>query len=395
MSRPADEDPPLAHRHRLPELLAQVDAPGPAARHEPGACEAWSVKDILAHLDAWHELFLGLGAGGRPVVGCRTCPQPATPGRTRPPSTRPSGSARATMPGTMSAHVWTSPDGGSRTSSRATTMPRSSRSAATAGRARPRSAATPSRRPPATTSGPPGSSAASRGRARPDVDIDNTGIDPCLSFARWRHRDAAARCRAHRRAGTGIALRSAGHRSSSRCGRRSTRHPRGRGLRVQNEDGSWGDASDPRRRVLSSLWMAKALSELGVDDGHPRWHRAAEFLADVSHTRSGVLGLDGRDASVLSCYAGIAAEMYLLGGRPDLARPQIEWILRYQDVRVRGRMVRQSSGPDLERRAQDPLRRLPRRYDLPHRPGQDGPGAAGAGPSTSPTTTLRADGHHP
>jgi hypothetical protein len=108
----------------------------------------------------------------------------------------------------------------------------------------------------------------------------------------------------------------------------------------QHEDGSWGDASDPRRRVLSSLWMAKALSELGVDDSHPRWHRAAEFLADVSHTYSGVLGLDGRDASVLSCYAGIAAEMYLLGGRPDLARPQIEWILRYQDVRVHGRMVR-------------------------------------------------------
>ena len=24
----------------------------------PGACEHWSVKDILGHLDAWHEMFL-------------------------------------------------------------------------------------------------------------------------------------------------------------------------------------------------------------------------------------------------------------------------------------------------------------------------------------------------
>lgn len=33
-----------------------------------GACEEWSVKDILAHLDAWHEMFLlweREGAAGR------------------------------------------------------------------------------------------------------------------------------------------------------------------------------------------------------------------------------------------------------------------------------------------------------------------------------------------
>ncbi|MCP4964435.1 MAG: ClbS/DfsB family four-helix bundle protein [bacterium] len=33
----------------------------------PGACEQWSVKDLLAHLDAWHELLLGwerIGAAG-------------------------------------------------------------------------------------------------------------------------------------------------------------------------------------------------------------------------------------------------------------------------------------------------------------------------------------------
>lgn len=28
-------------------------------REIQGACERWSVKDLLAHLDAWHELLLG------------------------------------------------------------------------------------------------------------------------------------------------------------------------------------------------------------------------------------------------------------------------------------------------------------------------------------------------
>ena len=105
---------------------------------------------------------------------------------------------------------------------------------------------------------------------------------------------------------------------------------------AQRPDGSWGAEERARKRVLSTLWMTKTLGELGVDDSHPGWHRAAEYLAQHSHTGSGVLGLDGRDASVLSCYAGIAAELYLLGGRVDLARPQVEWIKDYQDVRVAG-----------------------------------------------------------
>ena len=31
---------------------------------KPGACEQWSVKDIVAHLDAWHEMFLCWEAEG-------------------------------------------------------------------------------------------------------------------------------------------------------------------------------------------------------------------------------------------------------------------------------------------------------------------------------------------
>lgn len=53
-------------------LLRQVEAVGRSDREVPGACEKSSVKDLLAHLHAWHELFLtweGAGrAGGRPQM---------------------------------------------------------------------------------------------------------------------------------------------------------------------------------------------------------------------------------------------------------------------------------------------------------------------------------------
>jgi hypothetical protein len=66
MSRPADRSTLLARIdsdfQRLVDEAALVPA---AARTEPGACDGWSVKDILAHLDAWHELFLGWERVGR------------------------------------------------------------------------------------------------------------------------------------------------------------------------------------------------------------------------------------------------------------------------------------------------------------------------------------------
>ncbi len=33
-------------------------------RARPGVCETWSLKDVLAHLDAWHEMFLKWEAAG-------------------------------------------------------------------------------------------------------------------------------------------------------------------------------------------------------------------------------------------------------------------------------------------------------------------------------------------
>ena len=59
-------------------LLSEIDDIDGDDRLRLGACEAWSVKDILGHLDAWHVMFLlweGAGSAGE------TTPMPA-PGYT-------------------------------------------------------------------------------------------------------------------------------------------------------------------------------------------------------------------------------------------------------------------------------------------------------------------------
>ena len=71
MARPTDKPELLTAAKsefgRLWDAVGLVDA---GNRERPGACEAWSVKDILAHLDAWHELVLDWeavgSAGGTP-----------------------------------------------------------------------------------------------------------------------------------------------------------------------------------------------------------------------------------------------------------------------------------------------------------------------------------------
>ncbi|WP_246169104.1 hypothetical protein [Actinotalea subterranea] len=111
--------------------------------------------------------------------------------------------------------------------------------------------------------------------------------------------------------------------------------PLDRVLERQRDDGSWGAADDWRRRVLPTLWTVNVLAELGAASG-PAWDAAARFLAARGTTDGGVFSRDGRRDGVLACYVGIAATTYLLGGRPDLAAPQVAWILRHQDVREHG-----------------------------------------------------------
>lgn len=73
MSRPTTRDKLLTRiDDDAAALWRQVDAVPADDRAAPGACEQWSVKDLLAHLDAWHELFLGWERqgreGGRPAM---------------------------------------------------------------------------------------------------------------------------------------------------------------------------------------------------------------------------------------------------------------------------------------------------------------------------------------
>lgn len=46
---------------RLWDAVGLIDA---GDRDRPGACETWSVKDLLAHLDAWHEMVLAWEEAG-------------------------------------------------------------------------------------------------------------------------------------------------------------------------------------------------------------------------------------------------------------------------------------------------------------------------------------------
>lgn len=46
-------------------LLAEVGRIDSAGLVAPGACGEWSVKDLLSHLDAWHDLLLTWEDAGR------------------------------------------------------------------------------------------------------------------------------------------------------------------------------------------------------------------------------------------------------------------------------------------------------------------------------------------
>lgn len=73
MGRPTSKQELLtAAEDEFERLWDAVDLVDPGDRGRAGACEAWSVKDLLAHLDAWHELVLAWeevgSAGGTPEM---------------------------------------------------------------------------------------------------------------------------------------------------------------------------------------------------------------------------------------------------------------------------------------------------------------------------------------
>lgn len=72
MPRPTSKEELLdAMESEYHALLSAIDEIDPDNRVRPGACDAWSIKDILGHLDAWHEMFLTweqAGAAGEKIA---------------------------------------------------------------------------------------------------------------------------------------------------------------------------------------------------------------------------------------------------------------------------------------------------------------------------------------
>jgi hypothetical protein len=65
VTRPKNREELLyAAEEEFDKLQLVVEEVPEDLRATPGACEEWSVKDLLAHLDAWHEMFLRWEAVG-------------------------------------------------------------------------------------------------------------------------------------------------------------------------------------------------------------------------------------------------------------------------------------------------------------------------------------------
>lgn len=65
MGRPANKAELIAAAHtEFDRLWSAVDAVPGHDRERGGVCEAWSVKDLLAHLHAWQELTLSWERAG-------------------------------------------------------------------------------------------------------------------------------------------------------------------------------------------------------------------------------------------------------------------------------------------------------------------------------------------
>jgi hypothetical protein len=72
MPRPTSKNELLdAMSQQYTALLSAIDEVELPDRLLPGACDAWSIKDVLGHLDAWHEMFLiweQAGAAGERIA---------------------------------------------------------------------------------------------------------------------------------------------------------------------------------------------------------------------------------------------------------------------------------------------------------------------------------------
>ncbi|MCB2413286.1 hypothetical protein LGT39_10570 [Demequina sp. TTPB684] len=123
-------------------------------------------------------------------------------------------------------------------------------------------------------------------------------------------------------------------------------------LSQQRADGSWGTASNAGSRVLSTLWVVKALIEAGLDAQVAAVDSAITFLSRHAVTDAGYFTVSGTDSGVLPCYVGLVSRLFRDAGRIELVGPQVEWLTRYQQVGVAGQARRTAEewGHGLDRR---------------------------------------------
>lgn len=103
----------------------------------------------------------------------------------------------------------------------------------------------------------------------------------------------------------------------------------------QRDDGSWGTQATAPGRILTTLLALRSLTDAGLTDRSTMVAAALDFLAEHAVVSGGGAIWGTRD-SVLPCYTGILAEVFLHGGRPGLAEPLLAWISMHQQIRSGG-----------------------------------------------------------
>lgn len=102
-------------------------------------------------------------------------------------------------------------------------------------------------------------------------------------------------------------------------------------IAAQRPDGTWGRSPVAAARIVPTIFAARSLQESEVFAGVPSLARALDFLTEVAVVDGGG-SIGGTRDSVLSCYSGMLAQLFLRSGRVEVARPLVEWIQRYQPV---------------------------------------------------------------
>lgn len=102
-------------------------------------------------------------------------------------------------------------------------------------------------------------------------------------------------------------------------------------IAAQRPDGTWGRSEVAAARIVPTIFAARSLQESEVSGGDLALARALDFLTEVAVVEGGG-SIGGTRDSVLSCYTGMLAQLFLRSGRVQDARPLVEWIQRYQPV---------------------------------------------------------------